>query len=103
LQEELSSPAISARLRAIEMALAMAATEDVEPSLIELTRHENAAVRKEAILALGHNHGADTIRTLELALLDPNCTIAEAAQKSLTLVTRGRAPSPEQTADSWQK
>jgi HEAT repeat protein len=90
LQEELNSPAITARLRAIEMAIAMAATDDVEPILIDLTQHDNIALRKEAILALGHNRRAESIRTLERASLDPNGTIAEAARTSLTLAMKGR-------------
>jgi len=96
LQEELTSPAVSARLRAIEMAIAMAATDDVEPNLIDLTNHENVAIRKEAILALGHNHRAESIRTLERASLDSNGTIAEAARNSLALAIKGRTQPPEQ-------
>jgi hypothetical protein len=97
LQEELNSPAISARLRAIEMAIAMAATDDVEPNLIDLAQHENVALRKEAILALGHNRRAESIRTLERASLDPNGTIAEAARTSLALAIKGRAAAREST------
>jgi hypothetical protein len=102
LQEELSSPAISARLRAIEMAIAMAATDDVEPHLIELANNENVVIRKEALLALGHSHRAETIRTLERAALDPNRTIADAARISLALAMKGRGSAPEQARGGRQ-
>ena len=36
------------------MAVAMGATDEVQPQLIELSRHENVAVRKEAVAALGN-------------------------------------------------
>jgi hypothetical protein len=95
LQEELNSPAISARLRAIEMAIAMAATDEVEANLIDITQHENIALRKEAILALGHNRRAESIRTLERAALDPNGTIADAARASLALAMKSRTLASE--------
>jgi hypothetical protein len=84
LMEELSSPSLSARLRAIEMAVAMAATDDVSPQLIELTHHENVAVRKEAVTALGNSHNHEIEKALEAATHDPNGTVAAAARASLT-------------------
>jgi hypothetical protein len=83
LVEDLNSPSISARLRGIEMAIAMAAADDVETQLIELTNHENVAVRKEAILALAHCTHAESDAVLEAASKDRNGTIADAARKSL--------------------
>ena len=83
LQEELSSPSLSVRLRAIEMAIAMAATDDVQPQLSELAHHENVAVRKEAITALGLTHRPESEKILEIATHDPNGSVAEAARLSL--------------------
>jgi hypothetical protein len=83
LVEDLSSPSISARLRGIEMAIAMAAADDVEPQLIELTHHENVAIRKEALLALAHCTHTESGAVLEAACKDRNGTIADAARQSL--------------------
>jgi hypothetical protein len=83
LMEGLSSPSLSARLRAIEMAIAMAATDDVQPQLSELAHHENVAVRKEAVTALGLTHRPESEKSLEIATHDPNGSVAEAARRSL--------------------
>ena len=83
LMEGLSSPSLSARLRAIEMAIAMAATDDVQPQLSELAHHENVAVRKEAVTALGLTHRPESEKILEIATHDPNGSVAEAARRSL--------------------
>lgn len=83
LQDELNSPSVSTRLRGIEMAVAMAATDDVQPQLIGLAQHENAAVRKEAVVALGHCTSADSEIVLTLASRDPNGNVAEAARQIL--------------------
>lgn len=83
LLEELNSPSISTRIRGIEMAIAMAAADDVEPQLIEMTHHENATLRKEAILALAHCTRPECESVLEAASRDRNGTIADAARQSL--------------------
>jgi HEAT repeat protein len=92
LLEDLSSPSLATRLRGIEMAIAMAAADDVEPQLIELTQHENAALRKEAILALAHCTRPECDSVLEAASHDRNGTIAEAARQSLAQRQRGQPP-----------
>jgi HEAT repeat protein len=83
LAEELGSPSITCKLRGIEMALAMEATNDVREQLIELTSHENVSVRKEAVTALANCQGAAVISALKRAAADSNHTVAEAAQQSL--------------------
>jgi HEAT repeat protein len=83
LLEELSSPSVSTRLRAIEMAVAMAAADDIYTQLTELARHENAAVREEAVLALAHCHRPGSLHVLATATHDPNGMVAEAARASL--------------------
>jgi hypothetical protein len=89
LQEELMSPSLVARLRAIEMAVAMAATDDVQSQLIELVHHENAAVRKDAVLALGHCRQAAGTSFVQAATLDVNASVAAAARRSLAQLQRG--------------
>jgi HEAT repeat protein len=83
LVEELMSPSVSTRLRGIEIAIAMEAAEDVREQLIDLARHENAAVRKEAVTALAHASGPGVVETLESAARDANRSVADAAKRSL--------------------
>jgi HEAT repeat protein len=103
LIEDLNSPSISARLRGIEMAIAMSAADDVEAQLIELTNHENVAIRKEAILALAHCTHAECDAVLEAASKDRNGTIADAARQSLkqrhhAVAGAAKAPTNGQSA-----
>jgi hypothetical protein len=79
------------KLRGIEMAVAMGATQDVRQQLIDLVGHENVAVRKEAVIALANCHGEPVIATLKLAATDPTHSIAEAAQQSLAKLLRDRS------------
>ena len=83
LIEELTSPSVSSRLRGIEMAIAMQATQDVCEQLVELAKHENVAVRNEALAALADCTGPQVLEVLELAAGDANHGIAETAQRSL--------------------
>lgn len=83
LAEELSSPSITSKLRGIEMAIAMEATNDVRQQLIDLARHENIAIRKEAVAALAHCHGDSVVATLKTAAADANHSVAETAKQSL--------------------
>jgi HEAT repeat protein len=93
LIEELASPSIATRLRAIEMALAMEAADDVRPQLIDLVGHESVTVRKEAVAALAYCHGDEVITTLTRAATDSNHDIAETAHLSLVQVRRGESAS----------
>jgi hypothetical protein len=83
LAEEFTSPSASARVRGIEMAVAMGAVQDVREHLIALSRHENAAVRKEAVAALGSATGPDVVEALNFAVRDTNRSVADAARQSL--------------------
>jgi HEAT repeat protein len=83
LIEELTSPSVTSRIRGIEMAVAMQASQDVVEVLIELSVHENVAVREEAVTALGHCHGTRVVEALEEAARDSNRSVAEAAVHSL--------------------
>jgi HEAT repeat protein len=83
LAEELSSPSVTMKVRGIEMAIAMEATNDVQQQLIDLAGHENVAVRKEAVTALAHCSGDAVVAALKAAAADPHHSIAEAARHSL--------------------
>jgi hypothetical protein len=100
LAEELSSPSITTRLRGIEMAVAMAATDDVQPQLIELAQHENLTVRQEAIAALAHSTRPESRGVLETASHDPNGSVADAARQSLARRTAHRAGGHGTTSTS---
>jgi hypothetical protein len=83
LIDELSSPSLTSKLRAIEMAIAMDATADVEDQLIELLTNENVALRKEVVAALAHCHTNRAAEALEFAMSDPVASIADAAREAL--------------------
>lgn len=83
LIEELMLPAVGARLRAIEMVVAMEAVDDVADRLCVLTRNENVSVRAAAVMALGYAKAAGVTEALELALRDSNRVVADAARNSL--------------------
>jgi hypothetical protein len=65
------------------MAVAMGAAGEVREPLIALARHENAAVRKEAVAALGYATGSGVLAALEFAAGDTNRSVADAARQSL--------------------
>ena len=67
LLAELTSPSVSARLRGIEMALAMEATRDVAEQLLALASGENVAVREAALAALRHDRMPEPMPALESA------------------------------------
>jgi HEAT repeat protein len=89
LAADLMSPSISTRIRAIEMAVAMESTQDVCAQLVELARHDNVALRKEAISALALTSGPDVVPALELASQDTNRSVADAARQGLARLARG--------------
>jgi hypothetical protein len=94
LSEELTSPSLTTRLRGIEMAVAMAAADDVQLQLIQLARHEIGTVRKEAVLALGHCERGDARKALEAAARDSVGSVVEAARQSLARLQADEARSP---------
>jgi HEAT repeat protein len=84
LEEDLTAPSISTRKRGIEMAVAMKAIQDVSDQLVELARHENVALRTDAVTALGHAEGPRVVEALTAAARDSNRSVADAAQHSLS-------------------
>jgi HEAT repeat protein len=95
LLEELTSPSVTSRLRGIEMAVAMQATQEVCSQLVELAKHENPSVRKEALAVLAHCTGPQVLAVLELAATDHNHSIAETAQRSLAHHRRAASSSAD--------
>jgi HEAT repeat protein len=95
LAADLMAPSVSIRRRAIEMAVAMESTQDVRAQLIELSRHENVALRMEAIAALALATGPDVVEALERAARDSNRSVAEAARQSLAGHAAGNNASPD--------
>jgi hypothetical protein len=93
LIQELSSPSVSIRLRGIEMAVAMEATDDVCEHLIELSRSDNATVRQEAVTALGACTSPHVLHALQLAAEDISPSVREAAAVSLDRLGAGRNQS----------
>jgi hypothetical protein len=83
LREDLASPSVSTRLRAIAMAIAMDAADDVDDQLISLACSENLELRQEAIGALGTCSSPRVSEALELAARDVHQAVREAAARSL--------------------
>jgi hypothetical protein len=84
LAADLLSPSVTTRLRAIEMTVAMDAVQEVCHELIELARHENLAIRKEAVAALALANGPEVRAALEVAARDSHRSVADAARQGLT-------------------
>ncbi|HEX2473353.1 MAG TPA: HEAT repeat domain-containing protein [Lacipirellulaceae bacterium] len=100
LIEELASSSTTARLRGIEMAIAMSATQDVSEQLIELSRSENATVRREAVMALGRCVSAKAEHAIRVAMEDAHQSVRDAASDALAAMHRGRRRSSEAAAVS---
>jgi HEAT repeat protein len=93
LLQELRAASMSSRLRGIEMAVAMDATEDVSDQLIELTRCDSVTVRQEAVAALGSCSGPRVLSALRLAAEDVSQSVRAAAAASLGRVANGDGQS----------
>jgi HEAT repeat protein len=89
LIEELTSPSLTARLRGIEMAVAMEAAQDVCDLLIELTRNENLALRRQAVAALGGCRGGKAENAIRIAMDDSHPSVRDAAADALARACAG--------------
>jgi HEAT repeat protein len=81
LAEDLASPSAATRLRAIDMAVAMDAADDVRDQLVALASCENPAVRQAAIEALGKCNGPNLVDALQSAAHDLPETMRDAAAR----------------------
>lgn len=83
LRAELQSEERSQRIRALQVAITIDATREVEDELVEMLSDTDDLVRLKAVLAL-QACGTDTCRAaLHDALLDPNDRVGQAAQAAL--------------------
>jgi HEAT repeat protein len=98
LIEELASPSITARHRAIEMAVAMGATQDVCEQLIALSRGENAGIRRDAVIALGRCAGAKVEKAIRISMEDAHQSVRDAASDALAAMHRETRRSSSEAA-----
>jgi HEAT repeat protein len=98
LVAELTGPSTTARLRGIEMAIAMSAAQDVCEQLIELSRVENATVRREAVNALGRCVGAKAENAIRVAMEDAHQSVRDAAFDALAAMHPGRRRNSSESA-----
>jgi HEAT repeat protein len=97
LARELRAPTRVRRLRAIEMAVAMDATAQVESVLIELLSGDDQRVRTEVLHALASQGSPQSKEALRERLADESAIIAQAAEAALRAMaemelTRGPVP-----------
>lgn len=89
LREELTSPIRVRRIRAIEMAVAMTAVQELEPLIIHLLNDDDHVIRAAAADALVQSPSIATRTALRDAMLDRSQTVRDIAEYTLqTFVER---------------
>lgn len=83
LAEDLSSPSLSTKLRALEMTQAMQASDEVFDRLTQLISDPDVGVRAETVAALGLCKRDDAIPLLYEVEQDVSLSVREAAQRSI--------------------
>jgi hypothetical protein len=83
LAEQLSSPALSTKLRALEMVRSMGVADTVVEQLAQLIHDPDVAVRTDAAAVLGACRRFDALLLLQQAEDDPNLCVREAASRSI--------------------
>ncbi len=92
LRKELKSPARTRRLRAIDVAMAMGAVEEVEVTLIDrLSSEEDHLVRASIVRALGQSGSSIAEAAVRQALSDRHPTVREEAQLALAVPDESNA------------
>lgn len=86
LLADLAAPSHAIRIRAIDMAVAMSAIDDVCEQLVELSRAENLAVQQAALAALAKSTLPKATEALRLATHDPHPVVRDAARRSMECV-----------------
>lgn len=89
IRAELDAPARSRRKRALEMAVALAAVEELQSSITALLRDEDQYLRIDAIRALATRDSPAVRQLLRDALLDPQTLVQQAAEAALSALTGG--------------
>jgi HEAT repeat protein len=98
LLDEMDSPARTRRLRAIEIAEAMKAIDDVEPRLLELLSDDDHLVRSEAARVLASSDSPAVRLALDRLLLDRSLLVQETVQASLREIEDRQQAMPEPVA-----
>lgn len=86
LLADLTAPSHATRIRAIDMAVAMSATDEVCEQLVELSQAENLAVQQAAVAALAKCTLPRATAALRLAMHDPHPVVRDMARRSLECV-----------------
>lgn len=87
LESELLARTHTRRLRALAMAVAMSAIDDVQAIIAQLLLEDrDHLVRSEAARVLAHAHGDSARSALQAALTDRSVAVQEAARTSLALI-----------------
>lgn len=83
VSEDLSSPSLTTKLRALEMVQAMRVSDEVFERLTHLVNDPDVGVRAEAVAALGHCRREEAIPLLYEVEKDVSLSVREAAQRSI--------------------
>jgi HEAT repeat protein len=88
IREELSAPARGRKVRALELAVALAAVEELQGQIAGLLTDEDQFLRIEAIHALATHDNRATRDALRDSLLDSHPLVREAAESALADLTQ---------------
>jgi HEAT repeat protein len=105
LLDEMDSSSRTRRLRAIEIAEAMRAIDDVEARLLELLSDDDHLVRSEAARVLASSDSPAVRLALDRLLLDRSALVQDTVKASLQEIERRRLLHTEPLANSagaWQ-
>jgi HEAT repeat protein len=83
LAEQLNSPSLSTKLRALEMAQSMDVADAVFEQLAQLIHDPDVEVRTDAAVVLGTCRRFDALQLLQQAEDDPNLCVREAASRGI--------------------
>jgi HEAT repeat protein len=89
LAEEMSAPARTRRLRALEAAMTIGAVRDLERRVVELLQDDDHMVRTAAARALAQGNSPAIVAALREARRDRSVAVQEEAQRSLEQIMAG--------------
>jgi len=98
LAEDLSSPALSTKMRALDMVQAMQIADEVFDRLAQLVTDPDVGVRAEAVAALGYCQRDDAVTLLYEMERDVSMSVRDAALRSIDQIAdrsvEATAPTP---------